>query len=196
MKMSRVPLRFTAKSWSWCIGRQSRLASAPSTIVVAVTSYASGASSVAGLRPSSHARCLPVAEAGVRLDADELVALVAVLDVDHPEPAGAELGGLLVADRPQDLAARDHVARTAPARGTRSCCRRSPPRAARSCSFRSKWTCSGSARSVAPGRPVMRPEPHREHRRRGDGPPVSSAATSSSQNSGLPFSTDAHVVQM
>ena len=37
-KMSWVPLRLTAKSWSWCIGRQSRAASAPSTTVVAVTS--------------------------------------------------------------------------------------------------------------------------------------------------------------
>ena len=37
-KMSRVPLRLTAKSWSWCIGRQSREARAPSTTVVAVTS--------------------------------------------------------------------------------------------------------------------------------------------------------------
>ena len=37
-KMSRVPLRFTAKSWSWCIGHVSRLAMAPSTTVVAVTS--------------------------------------------------------------------------------------------------------------------------------------------------------------
>jgi hypothetical protein len=36
-KMSWVPLRLTAKSWSWCMGRQSRAASAPSTTVVAVT---------------------------------------------------------------------------------------------------------------------------------------------------------------
>ena len=41
-KMSLVPLRFTAKSLSWCMGRQSRLASAPSTTVVALTSYESG----------------------------------------------------------------------------------------------------------------------------------------------------------
>ena len=37
-KMSRVPLRSTAKSLSWCMGRQSRLARAPRTTVVAVTS--------------------------------------------------------------------------------------------------------------------------------------------------------------
>jgi len=36
-KMSRVPFRSTAKSLSWCMGRQSRLARAPRTTVVAVT---------------------------------------------------------------------------------------------------------------------------------------------------------------
>ena len=60
-------------------------------------------------RASSVGRAL-VAEAGVALDADELVALVEVLDVDDPEAAGAELGGLGPADRLQDLAGAQQVA--------------------------------------------------------------------------------------
>ena len=59
-------------------------------------------------------------------------------------------------------------------------------------SFRSKCTWSGSFCSVWPGAQWC----GRNHVEIIDGgaigPPVSSAATSSSQNSGLPFSTDAH----
>ncbi len=62
-------------------------------------------------------------------------------------------------------------------------------------SFRSKWTCSGSASSVRPGAQLCGRN-HTESIVGGAiGPPVISAATSSSQNSGLPFSTDAQVVQ-
>ena len=52
----------------------------------------------------------PVSEAGVRLDADELVALVVVHDVDHPEAAGTELRRLLVAHRTQHLMRAQPVA--------------------------------------------------------------------------------------
>ena len=62
--------------------------------------------------------------------------------------------------------------------------------------LRSKWTCSGSASSVRPGAQWCGRN-HTESIVGGAiGPPVSSSATSSSQNSGLPFSTDAQVVQM
>ena len=63
-------------------------------------------------------------------------------------------------------------------------------------SFKSKCTCSGTCGSVRPGRQWC----GRNHTDTivggAIGPPVISAATSSSQNSGLPFSTDAQDVQM
>ena len=63
-------------------------------------------------------------------------------------------------------------------------------------SFRSKCTCSGSLCAVWPGCQWW----GRNHSDKVEGgamgPPVISAATSSSQNSGLPFSTEAHEVQM
>src|SRR5262249_62320669 len=52
-----------------------------------------------------------VAEAGVRLDADDLVTLIQVLDVDDPEAAGTELRGLRLAHGSQDLTCVQHVAR-------------------------------------------------------------------------------------
>ena len=63
-------------------------------------------------------------------------------------------------------------------------------------SLRSKWTWSGSFCAVWPGCQWW----GRNHSDSVDGgamgPPVISAATLSSQNSGLPFSTEAHDVQM
>ena len=63
--------------------------------------------------------------------------------------------------------------------------------------FRSKWTCSGSrSPALLPGAQWW----WRNHTEIMVGgatsPPVSSSATASSQNSGLPFSTDAQLVQM
>ena len=63
-------------------------------------------------------------------------------------------------------------------------------------SFRSKWTWSGSATFVRPGAQWCGRNQTESIVGGAIGPSVSSAATSSSQNSGLPFSTDAQVVQM
>src|SRR5437660_367303 len=187
MKMSRVPLRWTAKSWSWCMGRQSRLASAPSTMVVAVTSWTRGASSwpartrstvrrvartSAPLMPAlltrrRSCRRPAVAEAGVGLDTDHLVALVAVLDVDHPEPAGAQASRLLLAHRTQDLAARDLVARTHRVveddRVLGDHCFRQAEAL-----LEVEVHLQGEHLLGATGGPVMRSEPHRQHGGRGD----------------------------
>ena len=61
--------------------------------------------------------------------------------------------------------------------------------------FRSKWICSGSFSTVRPGAQWC----GRNHADRSEsgaiGPPVISSATSSSQKSGLAFSTDAALVQ-
>src|SRR5687767_8333208 len=127
------------------MGRQSRVASAPSTTVVAVTSKDSsgscwpsrtpasvssvvmvlmnapsfgwcrhehGALLVRFARSARSSRSPPVAEAGVRLDPDQLVVLVAVLHVDDPEAAGAELRRLLLAHGPEDLRGAQAVARS------------------------------------------------------------------------------------
>ena len=61
--------------------------------------------------------------------------------------------------------------------------------------LRSKCTCSGSACSVRPGAQWWGRNQTETIDGGAMGPPVSAAATSSSQNSGLPFSTDAHDVQ-
>ena len=63
-------------------------------------------------------------------------------------------------------------------------------------SLRSKWTCSGSRASVRPGAQWWGRNHSDSVEGGAIGPPVSSSATASSQNSGLPFSTDAQVVQM
>ena len=52
----------------------------------------------------------------------------------------------------------------------------------------------GKSLGGPPGRPVVGAEPHRHHGRGSDGPPVTSSATASSQNSGLAFSTEEQVV--
>ena len=62
-------------------------------------------------------------------------------------------------------------------------------------SFRSKCTCSGSASSVRPGAQWWGRNQTDTMDGGAMGPPVSASATSSSQKSGLPFSTDEHDVQ-
>ena len=61
--------------------------------------------------------------------------------------------------------------------------------------FMSKWICSGSFSTARPGAQWC----GRNHADSSDsgatGPSVISSATASSQNSGLPFSTDAALVQ-
>ena len=62
-------------------------------------------------------------------------------------------------------------------------------------SLRSKWTCRGSPWVVRPGAQWWGRN-HTETMVGGAiGPPVTASATCSSQKSGLPFSTDEHVVQ-
>src|SRR5690606_40882306 len=51
-----------------------------------------------------------VAEAGEGLDVDQLAPLVAVGHVDDPEPPGAELGRLRLAERAEHLRGADDVA--------------------------------------------------------------------------------------
>ncbi len=61
-------------------------------------------------------------------------------------------------------------------------------------SLRSKWTCRGRAWAVRPGAQWWGRN-HTETMVGGAmGPPVTSSATCSSQNRGLPFSTEAQVV--
>ena len=62
MKMSRTPLRFCAKSLSWCIGRQSRLASAPSTM----SSASRRSRARAARRPASRCRAVSSSRAPSR----------------------------------------------------------------------------------------------------------------------------------
>ncbi len=63
-------------------------------------------------------------------------------------------------------------------------------------SLRSKCTWSGERCSVRPGAQWCGRNQTDSIVGGAIGPPVISSATSSSQNSGLPFSTDAQVVQM
>ena len=62
-------------------------------------------------------------------------------------------------------------------------------------SFRSKWACSGTAGSVRPGDQWWGRNQTESIVGGAMGPSVRAAATSSSQNSGLPFWTAAQVVQ-
>ncbi len=62
-------------------------------------------------------------------------------------------------------------------------------------SLRSKCTCSGSASSVRPGAQWWGRNQTETMDGGAIGPPVRASATSSSQKSGLPFSTEAHDVQ-
>ncbi len=61
--------------------------------------------------------------------------------------------------------------------------------------LRSKWICSGSFSTVRPGAQWCGRN-HADNSMSGaTGPSVISSATASSQNNGLPFSTDATLVQ-
>ena len=84
-----------------------------------------------------------------------------------------------------------HVARAAPARGTMIVLSVITASGRSKRSFRSKCTWSGSAGSVRPGAQWCGRNQTESIVGGAIGPPVSAAATSSSQKSGLPFSTDA-----
>src|SRR5207248_4748988 len=110
-----------------------------------------------------------IPEAGPRLDADEVAAVVAVLDVDDPEPPGAELGLLLRTDRAQPLAGADDVARSHRlVERDRVVAHHGlgqpEPLLQVEVHLQREWL------HVPAGRPVVRPEPGRQRRRGCDRP--------------------------
>src|ERR1035441_1821370 len=110
-----------------------------------------------------------VAEARIAFDRHQLAALVLVLDVDHPEAPGPEPGGLLGADRPEDLAGAEYVPwphRLVEDHGVVAHHRLGETQPF----LEIKMDLQRKGGPGAPGCPVVRPEPHRHHGRRGDGP--------------------------